>query len=178
MGFQRVNWTTFTFSKFRLHPPHSLMGKALAYLWFESLLIYQLSHNGAPNRGTRQQVKLKVTESCLTLCDPMDPWNSPGQNSGVGSLSLLQGIVPIQGSNPGLLHYRQIHRQIWAFLLSQFVRNLPAMQETLVRFLGQEDPLENELSTHPSFWPGESHGQKSLLGYSPWGHKSWTWLRD
>ena len=48
------------------------------------------------------------------------------------------------------------------------------MQESLVRFLGQEDPLENELSTHPSFWPGESHGQKSLLGYSPWGHKSWT----
>ena len=32
------------------------------------------------------------------------PWNSPGQNTGVGSLSLLQGIFPIQGSNPGLLH--------------------------------------------------------------------------
>ena len=36
------------------------------------------------------------------------PWNSPGQNSGVGSLSLLQGIFPTQGSNPGLLHCRQI----------------------------------------------------------------------
>ena len=34
----------------------------------------------------------------LTLCDSMDnPWNSPGQNAGVGSLSLLQGIFPIQG---------------------------------------------------------------------------------
>ena len=32
------------------------------------------------------------------------PWNSLGQNTGVGSLSLLQGIFPIQGSNPGLLH--------------------------------------------------------------------------
>ena len=32
------------------------------------------------------------------------PWNSPGQNTGVGSLSLLQGIFPAQGSNPGLLH--------------------------------------------------------------------------
>ena len=30
------------------------------------------------------------------------PWNSPGQNTGVGSLSLFQGIFPIQGSNPGL----------------------------------------------------------------------------
>ena len=36
------------------------------------------------------------------------PWNSPGQNTGVGSLSFLQGIFPTQGSNPGLLHSRQI----------------------------------------------------------------------
>ena len=32
------------------------------------------------------------------------PWNSPGQNTGVGSLFLLQWIFPTQGSNPGLLH--------------------------------------------------------------------------
>ena len=36
------------------------------------------------------------------------PWNSPGQNAGVGSCSLLQGIFPTQGSNPGLQHCRQI----------------------------------------------------------------------
>ena len=36
------------------------------------------------------------------------PWNSAGQNTGVGSLSLLQGIFPTQGSNPGLPHFRQI----------------------------------------------------------------------
>ena len=40
------------------------------------------------------------------------PWNFPGQNTGVGSLSLLQGIFPTQGSNPGLLHYRQILYQL------------------------------------------------------------------
>ena len=34
------------------------------------------------------------------------PWNSPGQNTGVGSLSLLQGIFPIEGLNPGLPHSR------------------------------------------------------------------------
>ena len=34
------------------------------------------------------------------------PWNSPGQNTGVGSLSLLQGIFPTQGLNPGLPHCR------------------------------------------------------------------------
>ena len=40
------------------------------------------------------------------------PWNSLGQNTGVGSLSLLQGIFPTQGSNPGLLHCRQILSQL------------------------------------------------------------------
>ena len=41
-----------------------------------------------------------------------NPWNSPGQNTGVGSLSLLQGIFPTQGSNPGLPHCRQILHQV------------------------------------------------------------------
>ena len=40
------------------------------------------------------------------------PWNSPGQLTGVGSLSLLQGISPTQGSNPGPLHCRQILYQL------------------------------------------------------------------
>ena len=40
------------------------------------------------------------------------PWNSPGQNTGVGSLFLLQGIFPTQGSNSGLLHCRQILYQL------------------------------------------------------------------
>ena len=40
------------------------------------------------------------------------PWNSPGQNTGVGSLSLLQRIFLTQGSNPGLPHCRQILSQL------------------------------------------------------------------
>ena len=57
---------------------------------------------------------LKVTQTCQTLCDPIDysPWNSPGQNTRVGSLSFLQGISPTQGSNPGLPHCRQILCQL------------------------------------------------------------------
>ena len=48
---------------------------------------------------------VKVAQSCPTLCDPMDcsSWNSPAQNTGVGSLSLLQEILLTQGSNPGVL---------------------------------------------------------------------------
>ena len=40
------------------------------------------------------------------------PWNSPGQNTRVGSLSILQGIFPTQGLNPGLSHCRQILYQL------------------------------------------------------------------
>ena len=47
------------------------------------------------------------------------------------------------------------------------------MQETWVQSLGQEHPLEKEMATgnHSSFLPGEFHGQRSLAGYSQWGHK-------
>ena len=40
-----------------------------------------------------------------------------------------------------------------------------------VRFLGQEDLLEEGMQPTPVFLPGESHRQRSLAGYSPWGHK-------
>ena len=43
--------------------------------------------------------------------------------------------------------------------------------ETQVQSLGQEDPLEKIMVTHSSILAGESHGQRSLAGYSPWSHK-------
>ena len=49
---------------------------------------------------------------CLWHRGPYSSWNSPGQNTGVSSLSLLQGIFPTQGSNPGLPHCRQILYQL------------------------------------------------------------------
>ena len=51
------------------------------------------------------------------------------------------------------------------------VKNLPTMQETWIQSLGQEDPLEKEWQPTPVFLPEESHGQRSLAGYSPWGRK-------
>ena len=45
------------------------------------------------------------------------------------------------------------------------------MQETQVRSLGGEDPLEKEMATHSTIIAGKSHGQRNLAGYSPWGHK-------
>ena len=54
------------------------------------------------------------------------------------------------------------------------VKNLCPMQETqekLVQSLGQEDPLKEEMATHPSILQGKFYGQRSLAGYSPWGCK-------
>ena len=62
-------------------------------------------------------------------------------------------------------------------LIAHLVKNLPAVQETWVRFLGWEDPLEKGKATHSSVL-GKSHGQRSLAGCSPWGHQSQTRLND
>ena len=51
------------------------------------------------------------------------------------------------------------------------VKNLSVMQETWVWSLAGEDPLEKEMATHPIFLPQNSHGQRSLQGYSPCGWK-------
>ena len=55
--------------------------------------------------------------------------------------------------------------------VAQRVSNLPATQETQVRSLGGEDPLEKEMAIHFQFLPREFHGQRSLADYSPWGCK-------
>ena len=54
----------------------------------------------------------------------------------------------------------------------QWVKNPPAIQETQVRSLDQEDPLEKEMAPGPVLLPGKSYGQRSLVGYNPWGHKA------
>ena len=76
----------------------------------------------------------------------------------------------------------------WSFIAKRYNRGSPVyhglgfpgcsvvkihlpMQEMWVRPLGGEDPPEEEMATHSSILPGESHGQRSLVGYSPWGHK-------
>ena len=51
------------------------------------------------------------------------------------------------------------------------VKNLSAVWKTWVGSLGREDPLEREWLPTPVFLPGESHGQRNLAGYSPWGYK-------
>ena len=81
------------------------------------------------------------------------PWNSPGQNTGEGSLSLLQRIFPTQGSNPGLLHCGQIlyqlsHKEsprILECVAYPFFRNLPNPGIELGSPALQADSLPTEL---------------------------------
>ena len=119
------------------------------------------------------------------------PWDSPGNNTGVSCHFLFQRIFLTWGSNLSL-PYLCIGRRIlyhcatweassksvsvlpnkhWASLVAQRVKRLPAMQETRVWSLGQEDPLEKEWQPTPVLLAGKSHGQRSMVGYSPWGHK-------
>ena len=61
---------------------------------------------------TRESESRSVMSDSLWPHGLYSPWNSPGQNTGVGSLSLLQGIFPTQELNPGLSHCRQILYQL------------------------------------------------------------------
>ena len=66
----------------------------------------------AGERGKNESESCSVVSNSLRPHGLYSPRNSPGQNTGVGSLSLLQGIFPIQGSNLGLPHCRWILYQL------------------------------------------------------------------
>ena len=59
----------------------------------------------------------------------------------------------------------------WASVVVQMVKNLPAIQETWVPSLGREIPWRRKWPPTPISLSGEFHGQRSLVGYSPWGHR-------
>ena len=84
-------------------------------LWY---LCVPMSVNGQRIINTLAEINAGENESCLVMsyslqpCGLCSPWNSPGQNTGVGNLFLLQGIFPTRESNQGLLHCRWILYQL------------------------------------------------------------------
>ena len=89
--------------------PSSRRSSHLSWGSCTSVWFFTAEPQGKPFYGWSE---VQVTQSCLIL-QPMDcPWDSPGQNTGVGSLSLLQGIFPTWGSNPGLPHCKRILLQL------------------------------------------------------------------
>ena len=84
-------------------------------------------------RGCSHTTPCSESESCSVMSNSLrphglhGPWNSPGQNTGVGSLSLLQGILPTQGLNSGFPHcghilYQLSHQGSWRILEWVFSR--------------------------------------------------------
>ena len=96
------------------------------------------------------------------------PDSSAGKEStcNAGDPSLIPGSVRSSGEGIGYPLQNS-----WASLVAQLVENLPAMRETWVRSLGWENLWRRESLPTLVFLPGKSHGQRSLVGYSPWGCK-------
>ena len=82
---------------------------------------------------------------------------------------MLMKKIPIFTYEVDQIILKTMTRNSDGFPSGSVVKNLPAMQETQVRSLCQEDPLEKEMTTTPVFLPGKFHGQRNLQGYSPWG---------
>ena len=66
-----------------------------------------------------------------------------------------------------------MYTNTWASLLAQLVKNLPAMKETLVRFLGHEHPLEKEMGTHSSILAWRIPWTEEPVGLNPMALKVW-----
>ena len=60
---------------------------------------------------------------------------------------------------------------IWVSLVAQMVKNPPARQETRIRSLGREDPLEEDMTTHSSILAWRIPWTEERVVYSPWGLK-------
>ena len=73
---------------------------------------------------------------------------------------------------PDSHHLRELDLY-YVLMVALMVKNLPAMQEAQVRSLGwiRKIPWRKEWQPTPVFLSGEFHGQRSLVGYSPWGCK-------
>ena len=101
------------------------------------------------------------------------PWDFPGKNTGVDFHSLLQGIFLIQVSNPGLLHCRRVLYQVHIYTYIRY--GLPRWQcgnESACHCRKQDPwvgkiPYSRKWYPAPVFLLGRSHGQRSLVVYSP-----------
>ena len=89
-------------------PAHLLLGEDHAYklLGYKSCKMVEVKVKSLIHESESESHS--VVSHSLRPHGLYNSWNSPGQNTGVGNCSLLQGIFPTQGSNPGLLHCRQM----------------------------------------------------------------------
>ena len=101
--------TTFQMKKIRLREICSRIQQQLRSTYYLSGAVLSAGESAMSRECSESH---SVMSNSLQPHGLHSPWNSPGQNAGVGSLSLLQGIFPNQGSNPGLPHCRRILYQL------------------------------------------------------------------
>ena len=88
---------------------HMLQPLRLCTTTQEKLVLLSVEGTKVPPAATKTP---RAVSNSLQPPGLYSPWNSTGHNTGEGSLSLLQGIFPTQGSNPGLPHCRRILYQL------------------------------------------------------------------
>ena len=133
-GWKKITWVVLKVQRCRITQIRSIFSLAAIYapslLWriLSSKLINQINNTNAylttheVNKLMNNSTEYTTITACVVngenenlsvMSDSLwprglySPRNSPGQDTGVDSLSLLQGIFPTQGLNPGLLHFRQ-----------------------------------------------------------------------
>ena len=95
----------------------------------------------------------------------------PGESQGRGAGLVGRCLWGRTESDTTEATQQQQQQLLLGFPGGSAVKNQPTVQEMQVRSLGQEDPLREGNGYTPVFFPGTSHGQESLVGYSPWGCK-------
>ena len=117
-----------------------------------------------------------VMSNSLQPHGPYSPWNSPGQNTQEGRCSLLQGIVPTQGSSPGILHCRwilyQLNYHIYA-IIQETVKDKESWQ-ALVLGVAKSWTWFSDWKMNNKLWPFLLHKDKGTLGVSS-GWSSFMW---
>ena len=98
-------------------------------------------------------------------------WNLPRLGIKPVCPALADGFVSTGPPGKSKTEFFILYLGCTTFLVAQMVKPLPTMQETWVRFLGREDPLEKATATHSSTLTWKSQRRRSLVSYSPWGHK-------
>ena len=119
-------------------------------------------------------LKLNIQKTKIMASSPITSWETDGETAETMSDFIFLGskITADGECSHEIKRCLLFGRKVMTNLdMAQRLKRLPAMWETWVRSLGREDPLEKEMATTPVFLPGESHGWRSLEGYSPRGHK-------
>ena len=85
----------------------------------------------------------------------------------------IETVIHGEGSQKEKNKYHILRHmcEIWDSLVAQMVKNLPTMQKPRFDPWVRKIPCRREWQPTPIFLPGDFHGQRSLVGCSPWGHK-------